>query len=352
MYAIQGFRKIRVTHERIHKNRFNVDTTNVGCQPSTPTVSIIMAVFNAAAYVGRSIRSVLAQTFTDFELICVDDGSSDNSVKVLQEWALHESRIRVIQNPHQGACATLNAGLDAATGRYVAFLDNDDAYHPRTLELAVSALEQNHLDIVIWDRVEVDENGCEAVSFAPLNQIPDVEAIQDYVGWGRGDHHVAFWCKLYRSEVIADVRFETRIVYGDLLFFWKIFSKPGLSVGHLPIALHWYCVRPGSVIHSPMDERKAIDKVRALEYIHGYVASDEALWSRIRREVFPDRVWSIFKMMRNNPAARNVLLASMKRILASGTFHWDDLPLRRRIKMRLAFSVWSFKRRTAHEVVR
>lgn len=106
-----------------------------------PAVSIIMAVYNGAAYVGRSIRSVIDQTFTDFELICVDDGSSDSSVEVLQYWALRDNRIRIIQNSHQGACATLNAGLDAATGQYVAFLDNDDAYHPRTLELAVHALQ-------------------------------------------------------------------------------------------------------------------------------------------------------------------------------------------------------------------
>lgn len=312
-----------------------------------PAVSIIMAVYNGAAYVGRSIRSVIDQTFTDFELICVDDGSSDSSVEVLQYWALRDNRIRIIQNSHQGACATLNAGLDAATGQYVAFLDNDDAYHPRTLELAVHALQQNNLDIVVWDRIEVDENGCDIVSFDPINQIPSVKIIDDRIGFGCGDHHVAFWCKLYRSEVVDSIRFETDIVYGDLLFFWKIFSKEDLFVGHIPMALHWYCIRPGSVIHSPMDECKAVDKVRALEYIRKYVENDEALWFRIRREVFPDRAWSIFKIMRNVPNVRNSLLVHMRRIFANGTLCWNDLPLRRHIKMRFAFFVWSCKRRMA-----
>lgn len=312
-----------------------------------PAVSIIMAVYNGASYVGRSIHSVIDQTFTDFELICVDDGSQDNSVEVLQYWALRDKRIRIIQNSHQGAGATLNAGLDAAIGRYVAFLDSDDAYHPCTLQLAVHALQQNHLDIVVWDRVEVDENGCDIVSFDPIGQIPSVEIIDDHIGFGRGDHHVAFWCKLYRSEVVADIRFDAGVVYEDLMFFWKIFTKPNLIVGHLPMALHWYCIRPGSIIHSPMDERKAIDKVRALEYIRKYVENDKASWFRIRREVFPDRVWSIFKIMRNVPNVRNALLVHMKRIFANGTFCWNDLSLRRRIKMRIAFFVWSCKRKMA-----
>lgn len=329
----------------LHEHGRNMPSPAEMHRLAKPTVSVVMAVYNAAAYVERSVRSVIDQTFTDLELICVDDGSSDNSVEVLQVCASMDSRIRIIRNSHQGAGAALNAGLDAAIGRYVAFLDNDDAYHPRTLELAVSALQKENVDIVVWDYSEIGEDEFKVAPFAPIYHLPDVQTIHDHIGFVRGNSHIAFWCKLYRREVVADVRFETDIIHADIVFFYRLFSKSGLSVGHLPLVLHHYCVRAGSIVHSRWNERKAVDKVLLLERIRRYVQDNETIWPRIRKEAFPDHVWSIFKLMRRVPAVRYAVLHSMKRLLGNGTFRWNDLPLRRRIRMWLAFSIWHCKER-------
>lgn len=317
---------------------------------NVPKISVIMAVYNAAHYVGRSIRSVLAQTMDDFELICVDDGSTDDSVQKLQDWAERDSRVRVLARPHAGACTALNTGLEAARGRLIAFLDNDDAIHPRTLEVACASLESNDLDVVIWDREDVEDDGSLEPTFASLKKIPKPEKILDYVGWGMGDHHVAFWCKMYRREVLEGVWFEPTITYGDLLFQWRLFAKKGLSVAHLPVALHWYCVRRGSVMHSKLTEKKAVDKIRALSFIRSYVHQDLSLERRIKKELFPERVWSAYKVTRRQPELREPMFAAIRRIFADGTVRWFDLPLIRHLKMRISLAMAN-ERKVPHEAL-
>jgi glycosyltransferase involved in cell wall biosynthesis len=99
-----------------------------------PFFSIIVPVYNRASLVGETIDSILSQTFTDFELILVDDKSTDNSFEVLQSYAQKDKRIVVLTYPeNQGRCAARNTGLDAAAGTWVCYLDSDDWYYPNHL---------------------------------------------------------------------------------------------------------------------------------------------------------------------------------------------------------------------------
>lgn len=108
----------------------------------SPLVSILLPVFNAEAYVGESIQSLLAQTFTDFELIILDDGSTDQSVAIIQTFT--DPRIRFFQQPtNQGLIATLNSALDYARGQYIARQDADDLSLPERLAKQVAFMEQN-----------------------------------------------------------------------------------------------------------------------------------------------------------------------------------------------------------------
>jgi glycosyltransferase involved in cell wall biosynthesis len=104
----------------------------------TPPVSIVIPVFNRAAVVGRAVESVLRQSFADFELILVDDGSTDGSVDTVL--AFNDPRIRLIRHEcNQGAAAARNTGIAASSGRLIAFLDSDDVWHPAKLERQIPA---------------------------------------------------------------------------------------------------------------------------------------------------------------------------------------------------------------------
>src|SRR6266511_1012520 len=103
-----------------------------------PLVSVIMPTFNRADTIRRAIRSVQAQTFTDWELIVVDDGSTDNTVALIEGC---DPRLKLIRQENQGTAVARNAGLSASAGSYIAFLDSDDEWLPHHLELCVSFLE-------------------------------------------------------------------------------------------------------------------------------------------------------------------------------------------------------------------
>src|SRR5271156_2731884 len=103
-----------------------------------PRVSVVIPIYNGAATIGRALQSLFDQTFTDFEIVCVDDGSTDDTPSVL---AGYGDRIRVIRQSNRGLPGARNAGVAASRGQLIALIDHDDQWLPQKLELTVTALE-------------------------------------------------------------------------------------------------------------------------------------------------------------------------------------------------------------------
>ena len=171
---------------------------------SRPSVSIVMPVWNAGRFLGRTLDSAMAQSFDDFEMVCTDDGSTDNSLEVLHDYALRDHRIRVIAAEHAGACVTLNRCLDEARGEYVAFLDNDDWLHPQALRTAVAAISAADSDLLFFDWSPVSDDGSiHAPEFPALPKGLAPQAICDPIGWSMEDRrgfvtHVLLGARLHR----------------------------------------------------------------------------------------------------------------------------------------------------------
>ncbi len=108
-------------------------------------VSVIMPAYNSEVYIRESIDSVLAQTFTDFELIVVDDGSTDNTAGIVESYT--DSRIRLLRQPNRGVSVARNTGLDAARGQFISFLDSDDLYYPDFLKVAYQLNQSNQTEM-------------------------------------------------------------------------------------------------------------------------------------------------------------------------------------------------------------
>lgn len=108
-------------------------------------VSVIMPAYNRETYIRESIDSVLAQSFTDFELIVVDDGSTDSTAGIVQSYT--DSRIRLIRQPNRGVSVARNAGLEAARGQFITFLDSDDLYYPDFLKVAFQLIQLNQTEM-------------------------------------------------------------------------------------------------------------------------------------------------------------------------------------------------------------
>ncbi len=119
-------------------------------------ISVIMPVYNAGGFLEESLKSVLNQTFTDFELICVNDASDDMSAEILQRYANTDDRINILTNSvHKGAAESRNWGLAVAKGIYLSFLDADDIFEPDMLEQAYETIEKHQADVVIFEYMQM-----------------------------------------------------------------------------------------------------------------------------------------------------------------------------------------------------
>ena len=113
-----------------------------------PEISIIIPNYNTEQYLPRCLNSLIGQTFKDIEIILIDDGSTDNSVKIMKEYAKQDNRIKVIEQPNSGPARARNQGLENATGKYLMFCDSDDWYEPNMCEIMYYTIENKKTDVV------------------------------------------------------------------------------------------------------------------------------------------------------------------------------------------------------------
>lgn len=188
-------------------------------------VSVIMPVYNARKYIESTIESVLNQTFTDFELILIDDGATDGSGEVCDTYASMDKRIVLIHQANGGICKARNAGLAVAKGKYIAFCDHDDLYQPQYLELSVDAAEEKQADLVKFSYCsEFSQNG--NVTRKTNETVPNTTYSIDYLI--QYDYDLlnktvrVLWNGLYKKQTIDKnrIKFDENIRAGmeDYLF--------------------------------------------------------------------------------------------------------------------------------------
>lgn len=181
----------------------------------TPTISIIVPVYKAEAYVRECVDSILTQSFADFELLLVDDGSPDNSGAICDGYAEKDARIRVIHKQNGGVSSARNAGLDAAKGEYIVFIDSDDYVKEKFLRSMLTAADEKNT-LVIADYQPFTEKGPEKRSF-PKEFLVDCHAktasAQNFRDLVFDFRVFPPYCKLYRRDVIEKngLRFNTDI---------------------------------------------------------------------------------------------------------------------------------------------
>lgn len=188
-----------------------------------PKISVIVPVYKAEVYLNRCVDSILAQTFTDFELLLIDDGSPDRSGEICDEYARKDSRIRVFHKENGGVSSARNLGLDKMQGEYVAFVDSDDWCEPNYLsDFFCINVDLNYDDIVLQGRKnEVKDvvSGCLLLKDEIYGNVAGCILDNELLTFG------APYCKLYSRKIIAEnnIRFPEEYSYGeDTTFFLKV----------------------------------------------------------------------------------------------------------------------------------
>lgn len=173
-----------------------------------PQVSIITPCYNASRYISQTIDSVLTQTFTDWEMIIVDDGSKDDSSEIVEKYVKKDSRIRLIQQPNGGSASARNHGIREATGRYIALLDADDLWLPQFLEKQIEFMKEKKAICVYSSYKRIDENSNEILK--PLICRPFVNykkmQITNFIGCLTGLYDSSKYGKKYLDEKLKSIR--------------------------------------------------------------------------------------------------------------------------------------------------
>lgn len=173
-----------------------------------PQVSIITPCYNASRFISQTIDSVLTQTFTDWEMIIVDDGSKDDSSDIVEKYVKKDSRIRLIQQPNGGSANARNHGIRESTGRYIALLDADDLWLPQFLEKQIEFMKEKNAICVYSSYKRIDENSNEILK--PLICRPFVNykkmQITNFIGCLTGLYDSSKYGKKYLDEKLKSIR--------------------------------------------------------------------------------------------------------------------------------------------------
>lgn len=196
-----------------------------------PEISVIVPVYKGIRFLREALGSVKAQTFPDWECICVDDGSKDGSGALADEIAATEPRIRVIHQANRGTSVARNTALKDVRGKYVAFLDEDDVYNPRMLETLHAVAERTGADVVGCDEFWIRENdhpvfSQEGIPDEKTWRVADRRKIAEWMAEMYPGIPYEIWRNLYRREAIADHWFVPGIrVEQDLMWHYTLMPK-------------------------------------------------------------------------------------------------------------------------------
>lgn len=176
-----------------------------------PEVSLIVAIYNLEKYIEKCLDSVLRQTFRDYEVICVNDGSTDKTLEILNNYAKKDSRIRVITQKNQGSGAARNTGLKASEGKFIQFLDGDDYFEPEMVEKLYNLITENDADITVCSSRKVDDAGNITESGNPISPI-NISKLPFDRTFSYKDFPEDFfdlmgtmpWNKMYKKEMIVE----------------------------------------------------------------------------------------------------------------------------------------------------
>lgn len=210
-----------------------------------PQISVIVPVYKVEKYIRKCVDSILAQTFIDFELWLVDDGSSDNSGAICDEYAQKDSRVKVIHKKNGGLSDARNAALDVMQGKYVFFVDSDDWISEDALEIMHTALERTGAKVATGNIVSIYEDGTENALYAPVQDEKILVGEEMLTTLLRPNA----WNRLYDAELFRALRYPVGRLYEDVFTYHKILAQIDrmVLVGR---NTYYYLIRGGSIMNS------------------------------------------------------------------------------------------------------
>lgn len=259
----------------VHRDDELKNLVEFNSNPDKPRISVLIPVYNVSRFLQESIESLLNQTFEDFEMICVNDGSTDDSLEILNKFSKKDSRIKIFNKNNEGCGAARNLALEKASGKYVYFFDPDDVIATNCLEDAYKNAIRNGSDFVIFKFGKfADGQSIEFVSHFNFDDVFqgvnfnkfvfDYHDVKSYVM----NSAFAPWCKLYKKSFLDrydDLCFDVGIAFDDVPFHVKTMLRAEF-ISFVPEFLYYYNYQnPNSINHTTSKYRDILTIIDIVE---------------------------------------------------------------------------------------
>lgn len=225
-------------------------------------VSIVVPIYNVEQYLERCIKSIVKQTYTNLEIILVNDGSQDNSLNICEKWKKQDARIKIVDKKNGGLSSARNAGIEIAKGEYLFFVDSDDWLDIHIIQKLYQAMKEYNCEIsccgieMTYDQIEKNYPRCENKNIL----LEKYAALEEYM-FGTTVSTVA-WNKLYKRALFDDIRYPVGKWHEDEFTTYKLLYKAD-KVYYLGDSMYFYYQREGSIMSHALS-LKNLDKVDAL----------------------------------------------------------------------------------------
>lgn len=236
-------------------------------------VSCIVPIYNVENYVDKCIRSLIAQAYSLMEIILVDDGSTDSSGKICDQYAEKDSRIIVIHKKNGGLSSARNAGLDIAQGEYILFVDGDDCLAPNTIEYLVDLQKKSgyRLDLIQFRYKEImkdEEITLDGLRDEEIQFCTDKKEMFENL-YTIGGMAASACTKMYYKRLFENLRFKEGIIHEDEYMITDILDRAENCL-YVNQELYYYIMRPGSIVKSSFTQKK-MEVFIAIQYRKDYL---------------------------------------------------------------------------------
>ena len=254
-------------------------------------ISVIIPVYNTEKYINDTLDSVLGQTFNDFEIICVNDGSSDNSLKILKQYANKDQRIKVFDQANSGVSKTRNYAFEHANGKYIYYLDSDDVIHPQLLEICYNMAEKHQADVLSFGYESFSDNQSPVFEKINENEI-SLFKVDNFVSkiTARGEIKINYniWSKFFRKDILKDIKFDEDInLAEDVLHTFSV-AKKNPKTFIFNTKLYKYRICKTSLSHGGYNVKQIISYSKCVKSIVDMFSDDEKCLELLKTDFIPN----------------------------------------------------------------
>ncbi|MDO4413670.1 MAG: glycosyltransferase family 2 protein [Erysipelotrichaceae bacterium] len=291
-------------------------------------ISVIIPFYNIGQYIGKAIASVLDQTYENFELLLIDDGSTDQSGEISYDYALKDKRIRVIHQKNSGIASARNTGIDEAKGSYICWVDSDDYISRYLLEDLYHTVQSEDVPIAVCEYIQGPDRDYQFKKYEEQAEMISVQKAFEFL-YEKDGHNTfitnASWGKLIRADLYDGIRYPDGKIFEDIYVTYRLIGKCD-KIAFLKGIRYYYFKHPKSIMHSPFSAKRQ-DYLPALEERISYFSSHglNELSEKARISYLHSLIWefSRAKDILKDKQRTSDIITSYRKYYRDGDFNPD-----------------------------